>query len=158
MSRKNRPASRSGRIWPSVLSQPAVPWTIAPILSELPKDFLFHAEGLEPTGGRTHPLAWLASPRAAQHGYEVMTKSLGLLIDPRTFIRVISSILARIIEGLMVNILQLGLRKRHAEVHHARNVEVTDAQRDNRHSRWLRTRSDHQGGRCSDLSDGILRV
>jgi hypothetical protein len=66
-----------------------------------------------------------------------MTKSFGLLIDPRTFIRVISSILARIIEGLMVNILQVGLRKRHAEVHYAKNVEVTDAQRDDRHSRWL---------------------
>jgi hypothetical protein len=67
---------------------------MAPILSELPKDFLFHTEGLKPADGRVHPFARLASSRAAKHGYEVMTKSFGLLIDRRTFIRVISSILA----------------------------------------------------------------
>jgi hypothetical protein len=83
-------------------------------------------------------LVWLASSRAAQHGYEIMTKSFGLLIDPPTFIRVILSILARIIEGLMLGILQVELRKRHVEVHCAKNVEVNDAQRDDRHSRWLR--------------------
>jgi hypothetical protein len=112
---------------------------MALILSELPKDFLFHEEGVMPTNDPTHRLAWLVPSRAAQHGYEIMTKSFGLLIDPPTFIRVILSILARIIEGLMVGILQVELRKRHVEVHYAKNVEVNDAQRDDRHSRWLPT-------------------
>jgi hypothetical protein len=112
---------------------------MALILSELPKDFLFHEEGVMPTNDPTHRLAWLVPSPAAQHGYEVMTKSFGLLIDPPTFIRVILSILARIIEGLVVGILQVELRKRHVEVHYAKNVEVNDAQRDDRNSRWLRT-------------------
>jgi hypothetical protein len=56
-----------------------------------------------------------------KHGYEVMTKRFRRLIDPRTFIRVISSILARIIEGLMLGILQIELKKR-AEVRYARRT------------------------------------
>ena len=40
----------------------------------------------------------------AKHGYEVMTKLLPLLSKPRAIIRVISSILRRIIEGLTVDI------------------------------------------------------
>lgn len=39
-----------------------------------------------------------------EYGYEIMTISFGLLIDPRSFVRVISSILARIIEGLTVGL------------------------------------------------------
>jgi hypothetical protein len=38
---------------------------------------------------------------AAKHGYEVMTNLHPFLVNARAFIRVISSILARIIEGLM---------------------------------------------------------
>lgn len=47
--------------------------------------------------------------RATKHGYEVKANLPGLSIDPATFIRVISSILLRIIEGLMVGILQIRL-------------------------------------------------
>jgi hypothetical protein len=78
-------------------------------LDELPKDFLFHAEGAMPTDGeRIHSRR---AAHAAEHGYEGMRKSFRLLIDQRTFIRVISSILARIIEGLMAGVLQIGLQK-----------------------------------------------
>src|SRR5579863_4834144 len=53
-----------------------------------------------------------ARSHAAEHGYESMRKLVRLLIDQRTFIRVISSILARIIEGLMAGVLQIGLGKK----------------------------------------------
>jgi hypothetical protein len=84
---------------------------MASILDELPKDFLFHAEGVMPIDGERIHSRRAARPHAGEHGYEGMRKLFRLLIDQRTFIRVISSILARIIEGLMAGVLQIGLQK-----------------------------------------------
>jgi hypothetical protein len=78
----------------------AASWTIAPILSEFPKDFLFHCVHATPQGEQMRRLVHSASLFAAKHGYEVMTNLRTLLINARAFIRVISPILARIIEGL----------------------------------------------------------
>jgi len=40
------------------------------------------------------------TPLLGKHGYEAMTKLFAALIDARAIVRVISSILPRIIEGL----------------------------------------------------------
>jgi len=66
-------------------------------LSELPKDFLFHADG--DSGRRSNAVANrnALSTYRARHGYEVMMISFSLLLNLRTFIRAISPILVRII-------------------------------------------------------------
>jgi hypothetical protein len=69
------------------------------ILPKLPKYFPFLGMRAVRSGHRGCPL-FRRHDRRPKHGYEVMTNLLTHLIDARIFIRVISSILPRIIEGL----------------------------------------------------------
>src|SRR5579872_3400399 len=92
-------------------------WTIASILSEFPKDFLFR-RAAHPRVDRTHRRA-RGTQTAPKHGYEDVSNLFQSLINTCAIVRVISSILGRIIDGLTVGVLQIGLRNKHVEVRYA---------------------------------------
>jgi hypothetical protein len=77
-----------------LFSQPAVQWTIAPILSEFPKDFLFHAGGAMPKRRSSASTHAMRMSRDLKHGYEGVANLPQAFINSRAFVRVISSILA----------------------------------------------------------------
>ena len=83
-------------------------WTMASILSEFPKDFLFYPYPDRDDATIEHADLRKRDRCTSKHGYEGVTNLSASLINTCAFVRVISSILARIIEGLTIGVLQIG--------------------------------------------------